>query len=105
MDYDAPHAIDIELLERHIRDYATCHAIDAPIYDFAQHLRVRDRHEHIAAKSLLIVEGILALHFARLRPQQTQRIGFCVNCCGIATAWCRCAELSCRLGLRSSAAR
>ena len=29
---------------------------------------MHDRHEHIAAKSLLIVEGILALHLARLRP-------------------------------------
>ena len=34
----------------------------------AQHLRVRGRREHIPAKSLLIVEGILALHFSELRP-------------------------------------
>src|SRR3984885_15419045 len=65
-NYDAPNAIDVHLLENHIHDYAAGHAIEAPIYDFAQHLRVHDRHEHIAAKSLLIVEGILALHFARL---------------------------------------
>jgi len=67
-NYDAPNAIDVQLLERHIHDCAAGHAIEAPIYDFAQHLRVQDRHEHIAAKSLLIVEGILALHFERLRP-------------------------------------
>src|ERR1700734_455834 len=67
-NYDAPNAIDVQLLENHIHDYAAGHAIEAPIYDFAQHLRVHDRHEHIAAKSLLIVEGILALHFAQLRP-------------------------------------
>jgi uridine kinase len=42
--------------------------IEAPIYDFAKHLRVSDRREHIPARSLLIVEGILALHFAQLRP-------------------------------------
>lgn len=35
--------------------------------DFAEHLRVSDRVEHIPATSLLIVEGILALHFAQLR--------------------------------------
>jgi uridine kinase len=29
---------------------------------------VSDRREHIPAKSLLIVEGILASHFAQLRP-------------------------------------
>jgi hypothetical protein len=67
-NYDAPNAIDVQLLEKHIYDYAAGHAIEAPIYDFAQHLRVHDRHEHIAAKSLLIVEGILALPFAQLRP-------------------------------------
>jgi uridine kinase len=67
-NYDAPNAIDVQLLERHIRDYADGKAIEAPIYDFAEHLRVSDRREHIPAKSLLIVEGILALHFAQLRP-------------------------------------
>jgi uridine kinase len=66
-DYDAPYAIDMRLLESHIRDYAAGKAIEAPIYDFAQHLRVSDRREHIPATSLLIVEGILALHFAQLR--------------------------------------
>jgi uridine kinase len=67
-NYDAPSAIDVKLLERHIRDYADSKAIEAPIYDFAEHLRVSNRTEHIPAKSLLIVEGILALHFAQLRP-------------------------------------
>jgi uridine kinase len=67
-NYDAPHAIDVTLLESHVRDYAAGRAIEAPIYDFAKHLRVSDRREHIPAKSLLIVEGILALHFAELRP-------------------------------------
>ena len=67
LDYDAPGATDVRLLERHIRDYASGKAIEAPIYDFAQNMRVNDRWEHIPAKSLLIVEGILALHFAELR--------------------------------------
>ena len=68
LDYDAPSAIEVELLESHIRKYASGCAIEAPIYDFAQHMRVKDRREHIPAKSLRIVEGILALHFAELRP-------------------------------------
>jgi uridine kinase len=67
-NYDAPNAIDVKLLEKHIRDYADSRAIEAPIYDFAEHLRVSNRTERIPAKSLLIVEGILALHFAQLRP-------------------------------------
>jgi uridine kinase len=68
LNYDAPHAIDMHLLESHIRDYASGKSIEAPIYDFARHLRVSDQHLHVPAKSLLIVEGILALHFAQLRP-------------------------------------
>jgi uridine kinase len=67
-NYDAPNAIDMQLLESHIRNYAAGLAIEAPIYDFAQHLRVSGQREHIPAKSLLIVEGILALHFTQLRP-------------------------------------
>ncbi len=67
-NYDAPNAIDMQFLESDIRNYAAGHAIEAPIYDFAAHLRVLDRSEHIPAKSLLIVEGNLALYFAQLRP-------------------------------------
>jgi uridine kinase len=68
LDYDAPQAIDVKLLETHIREYAEGKAIEAPIYDFAQHVRVKERRKHIPPKSHLIVEGILALHFAQLRP-------------------------------------
>ena len=66
LNYDAPHAIDMHLLESHIRDYASGKAIEAPLYDFAKHLRVSERI-HVPTKALLIVEGILALHFAQLR--------------------------------------
>lgn len=66
LNYDAPHAIDMHLLESHIRDCASGKAIEAPLYDFAQHLRVSERI-HVPTKALLIVEGLLALHFAQLR--------------------------------------
>jgi uridine kinase len=67
-NYDEPHAIDVKLLESQIRDYASGTAIEAPICDFANHLRMSDQSMHVPATSLLIVEGILALHFERLRP-------------------------------------
>jgi uridine kinase len=67
MNYDEPYAIDVNLLESQILNYAAGNAIESPIYDFAKHLRVNDRVERIPATSLLIVEGILALHFAQLR--------------------------------------
>lgn len=68
LDYDAPAATDVDLLERDVRSYASGHAIKAPIYDFARHMRVSGQREYIPANALLIVEGILALHFAELRP-------------------------------------
>jgi len=67
LNYDEPYAIDVNLLESQILNYAAGNAIESPIYDFAKHLRVNDRVERIPATSLLIVEGILALHFAQLR--------------------------------------
>ncbi len=67
-NYDLPGAIDVALLESHVRGYAAGEAIEAPIYDFGQHLRVRERSAHVASKPVLLVEGILALHFAQLRP-------------------------------------
>jgi uridine kinase len=68
LNYDEPYAIDVNLLDSQIREYAAGNAIDSPIYDFAYHLRVSEQVEHIPATSLLIVEGILALHFEELRP-------------------------------------
>ena len=67
-NYDLPGAIDVALLESQVRKYAAGEAIEVPIYDFAQHLRVKERSEHVRSAPLLIVEGILALHFAQLRP-------------------------------------
>lgn len=67
LNYDEPEIIDVELLESDIVRYVTGHDVEAPIYDFGNHLRVKGRSEHVAAGSLLIVEGILALHFPQLR--------------------------------------
>jgi len=67
LNYDEPEAIDLERLRYDIGHYATGHEVEAPVYDFGTHLHVRGRNSHIAAGRLLIVEGILALHFPELR--------------------------------------
>ncbi len=66
-NYDVPSAIDVRLLESHIRDYAAGKAIETPICDFARHSRAGHRSELVPVSTLLIVEGILALHFPQLR--------------------------------------
>jgi uridine kinase len=65
-NYDEPEAIDIELLENHIRRHMAGRSIEAPLYDFTQHLRL-EQTQRVPPKPLLIVEGILALHFSQLR--------------------------------------
>ncbi len=65
-DYDAPEATDVEMLERHIRDFAMGKAIKSPVYDFGQHLRT-SRRQLVPAGALLIVEGILVVYFEELR--------------------------------------
>jgi uridine kinase len=36
LDYEAPHAIDVKLLDRQIRAYSSGQSIKAPMYDFAK---------------------------------------------------------------------
>jgi uridine kinase len=67
LNYDEPDVIDVELLQRHIVEYSAGHNIESPVYDFANHMRVSGSSEHVPASPLLIVEGILALHFVELR--------------------------------------
>lgn len=67
LNYDIPGAIDIRLLADHVSEFAAGYAINVPVYDFAAHRRVMDHHEHLSSAPLLIVEGILALHFPQLR--------------------------------------
>jgi len=67
LNYDLPESLDVKLLAEHVREYSAGHSIESPIYDFAQHMRVKDRREHVAPKPMLIVEGILALYFGELR--------------------------------------
>src|ERR1700677_1449772 len=40
LNYDAPNAIDMHLLESHTVGYAAGKGLEAPIYAFAEHLRV-----------------------------------------------------------------
>jgi uridine kinase len=66
-NFDALDAIDGKLLSTHIREFAAGKDIQVPIYDFAEHTRVANRHETIKSGSILIVEGILVLHWPELR--------------------------------------
>jgi uridine kinase len=68
-NFDAPDSVDVDLLSRHIREFAAGNDIQVPVYDFAEHTRKSGRHELVRNTSLLIVEGILVLHWPELRDK------------------------------------
>jgi uridine kinase len=67
-NFDHPDSLESELIIEHVRALAAAQPIERPIYDFATHSRVPDRSETITPTSVVIVEGILALHYAELVP-------------------------------------
>jgi uridine kinase len=66
-NFDHPDSLESDLIVQHVKTLAEGVAIDCPIYDFSQHIRVPAHTEHLVPTSVVIVEGILALHYEPLR--------------------------------------
>jgi uridine kinase len=66
-NFDHPDALESELFTEHIRLLAEGQTIERPVYDFSQHARVSDRFDTVAPSRFVVIEGILALHFDKLR--------------------------------------
>lgn len=66
-NFDHPDSLEHSLLARHVQDLANGNPIERPIYDFTTHTRVPNRTETVPTAPVLIVEGILALHYPELR--------------------------------------
>ena len=66
VNYDAPDAIDVALLETHLRELRAGRSIDRPAYDFRTHRRKRCTLAMEPGRHL-IVEGILTLYWPALR--------------------------------------
>jgi uridine kinase len=67
-NFDHPDSLESELLAEHVRGLARGEAIERPVYDFKTHTRVAGRFETVVPTGVVIVEGILALHYAELLP-------------------------------------
>src|SRR5580658_7161970 len=67
-NFDHPDSLESELFIAHIRDLARGRTIQRPVYDFAHHTRVPNAFEAITPARVVLVEGILALHYAELVP-------------------------------------
>jgi uridine kinase len=66
LNYDHPDALETNLLVEHLHVLRSGQAIDAPVYDFARHVRQPSR-DPIHPRTAVIVEGILILVDPALR--------------------------------------
>jgi uridine kinase len=67
-NFDHPDSLESELFIAHVRDLALGRTIQRPVYDFARHTRVPNAFEPIIPTRVVLVEGILALHYPELIP-------------------------------------
>ena len=67
-NFDHPDSLESELFIEHIRELGRGRAIERPAYDFSRHTRVAGKFETVNPAPFLVVEGILALHYAELWP-------------------------------------
>ena len=73
MNFDHPDSIDISLLTHHVYNLSIGNTIKQPLYNFNTHCR---RHKTIEVNpgQIVIVEGILILHFPKLRELMDLRV-------------------------------
>jgi uridine kinase len=67
-NFDHPDSLEHNLIVEHVRALRDGKSIDRPNYDFSTHSRVAGVTDHVHAERFIIVEGILALHYADLAP-------------------------------------
>ncbi len=67
-NFDHPDSLESELFIEHLRDLRLGRTIQRPVYDFSRHTRVPNAFEPVVPSRVIIVEGILALHYDDLLP-------------------------------------
>jgi len=72
-NFDAPEALDHELMVEQVRSLKQGEAIEKPGYDFTQHLRAAAT-EHIDSAEFVILEGLFALYWPEIRELLDLRV-------------------------------
>jgi uridine kinase len=67
-NFDHPDSLESELFIEHVCELRRGHTIQRPVYDFSRHTRVPNAFEPVVPSRVIIVEGILALHYDDLLP-------------------------------------
>src|SRR5438045_4239232 len=73
VNFDHPDAIDNDLLVEHVRALRAGQAVELPIYDFKQNMRVPET-QRIEPKLIIILEGILIFAEPRLLPEMDIKV-------------------------------
>ena len=72
-NFDHPDAIDIKLFNKQITALLDGKTVDIPIYDFTTHARSTEKIT-VSPHHVIVLEGILALHFISLRELMNIKI-------------------------------
>jgi uridine kinase len=72
-NFDHPDAIDIKLFHEQTTDLLNGKTVDVPIYDFTTHARSIEKIT-VSSHHVIVLEGILALHFISLRKLMNIKI-------------------------------
>jgi uridine kinase len=73
INFDHPQALETALMVKHLQDLLAGREVEVPIYDFSTHTR-SSRTRSLPPARVLIVDGILVLAEAELRPLMDVRI-------------------------------
>ena len=66
LNYDAPEALEFELMVKHLEQLKAGQAAFCPVYDFSLHSR-SDRVTKIEPNPVILIDGILIFHDPKLR--------------------------------------
>ena len=66
LNYDAPYALEFDLMVRHLEALKNGQAVQGPVYDFTRHTR-SDAVTEIEPRPIILIDGILIFHDPALR--------------------------------------
>lgn len=66
LNYDAPEALEFDLMVRHLEGLKNGEAAMCPVYDFSKHTR-SDKVTEIQPRPIILIDGILIFHDSDLR--------------------------------------
>lgn len=73
LNFDHPRSLETSLMCAQLDKLAAGQAVDAPVYDYASHSRLKETRR-VEPKPLLVIDGILVLNDKALRDRMTMSV-------------------------------